>query len=432
MRQILLSIVGGTPAVLTETLWAIAQEERPWPEQIYVITTTYGAKLLRETVLNEGVIARLSKDVQRPCPVFSGDDIWIVPDAQGREIEDARTPTDHEALANYIMTAVRNLTCAPDTAVHASLAGGRKTMTYYQGDAMSLFGRVQDSLSHVLVSKDFENRRGFFYPTNDDEQQQAAVTLADIPFIRHRHNLPPVFAASEGKPENSAQFKPEPDKLLDFRRLVNLINLGSVPERIRLEIDVPRRIVRVRDAETDLKVQIQPGLLELAFYLMLARATQKNKCDITRPDPGKEDKKKGDRPLAHLLCNELLLLVGKTECDTLEKAVDALRTQQSELRDQISEAKQPGEAQALKQALLRPGILDSLEDNGILNSWFSQRLNTLKDFFAMQLPDVLVQAILPKIIWDKDGRRVTSGQTQPQRGGYGIALPETTQIKILP
>lgn len=44
-----------------------------------------------------------------------------------------------------------------DTAIHLSLAGGRKTMSYYAGQAMNLVARPQDRLSHVILSdKRFE------------------------------------------------------------------------------------------------------------------------------------------------------------------------------------------------------------------------------------------------------------------------------------
>jgi CRISPR-associated protein (TIGR02584 family) len=59
---------------------------------------------------------------------------------------------------------VRELTADPDCAIHASIAGGRKTMGFYLGYALSLFGRPQDRLSHVLVSSPFESNQNFFYP----------------------------------------------------------------------------------------------------------------------------------------------------------------------------------------------------------------------------------------------------------------------------
>ena len=93
-------------------------------------------------------------------------------------------------------------TADPDSAVHASIAGGRKTMGFYLGYALSLFGRPQDRLSHVLVSGPFESNPNFFYPapvervifaTGPDQRpldaSDAEVTLAEIPFVRLRDGL---------------------------------------------------------------------------------------------------------------------------------------------------------------------------------------------------------------------------------------------------
>lgn len=96
---------------------------------------------------------------------------------------------------------MRQFTAADDTELHASIAGGRKTMGYYLGYALSLFGRPQDRLSHVLVSEPFEATWEFFYPTPYShiievrdrglvDTAEARVSLAEIPFVSLRHGLP--------------------------------------------------------------------------------------------------------------------------------------------------------------------------------------------------------------------------------------------------
>ena len=72
----------------------------------------------------------------------------------------------------------------------------------YAGYALSLYGRPQDRLSHVLISADYEAHPQFYYPTpysqviygNDPtrkplDTQNAEVMLADIAFVRLRHGL---------------------------------------------------------------------------------------------------------------------------------------------------------------------------------------------------------------------------------------------------
>src|SRR5699024_8949002 len=90
-----------------------------------------------------------------------------------------------------------------DTSVHVSIAGGRKTMGFYAGYALSLYGRAQDSLSHVLVQAEFEKAVNFFYPTPEErlvsdrdakvvgDARDAQVWLAKIPFVRMRDAILP-------------------------------------------------------------------------------------------------------------------------------------------------------------------------------------------------------------------------------------------------
>ena len=74
-------------------------------------------------------------------------------------------PADNDATADAITERLRAFTADPETALHVSIAGGRKTMGYYLGYALSLFGRPQDRLSHVLVSPPFESHPQFYYPS---------------------------------------------------------------------------------------------------------------------------------------------------------------------------------------------------------------------------------------------------------------------------
>ena len=116
------------------------------------------------------------------------------------ELSDIRTPADNETAADLIVEQLRRLTVDPDTELHVSIAGGRKTMGFYLGYALTLFGRTQDRLSHVLVSEPFESCWDFFYPTpysrviqtkdqNLADVRDGQVTLAEIPFVSLRHGM---------------------------------------------------------------------------------------------------------------------------------------------------------------------------------------------------------------------------------------------------
>jgi CRISPR-associated protein (TIGR02584 family) len=201
-KSILLSVTGLTPQVVTETLYAIHQQGLKLPEQIHILTTAEGYQRARLTLINDGWLARFYQDYNQPKPDFSERHIHILQHANGDNLVDIRTQADNQAMADGITEWIRSLTADPTTALHVSIAGGRKTMGFYAGYALSLYGRAQDCLSHVLVSADYESHPQFYYPTpysqviygNDPtrkplDTQNAEVMLADIAFVRLRHGL---------------------------------------------------------------------------------------------------------------------------------------------------------------------------------------------------------------------------------------------------
>jgi len=127
--------------------------------------------------------------------------VQLLKNATDAVLEDILTVGDNEIVANAITETVRKLTSDPNTALHVSLAGGRRTLSYYLGYALSLFGRPQDRLYHVVVTREFESDDEFFYPNTSPtyitdrtgkklNTQDADVQLADIPFVRLREGLP--------------------------------------------------------------------------------------------------------------------------------------------------------------------------------------------------------------------------------------------------
>lgn len=407
MNHLLLSIVGNTPQVVTETLYAMHAQGKPWPGQIRIITTTVGKRGAMR-LLDERILERMCAELGAPCPAFSAADVLVVPDAQGRLVDDARTVEDHEALANFIVTEVRNLTddsiaTNRQRAIHASLAGGRKTMTFYLGYAMSLFGRAGDSLSHILVSQDFENLPGFFYPTRQGERLQtrdgkvldpalAKVELADIPFIRHRKELPALLLRS---PDQSG---------VNLRELVGWINLAERPEQLRLTLHSREQRIEISDEGGTLRKSITPNLLEFAFYRLMANATCLGETDNNRPSSSKPDKY-----WSKLFCDELLQIYQIAPGDTLDASLKKLLRWNDRNRQ------------------LRENTLEILQD-GITAKWFDQRLNTLRDAFQEWLPMSLAEHLLPRQIWDQNGRKIESGKKN-KSGGYGLAL-DKAQITI--
>lgn len=212
-KHTLLATIGTSPQIVTEMLYAIHHKKNhQWPDDIYLITTKKGEPKAVEGLLKKGHLQRLCEELNRPIPKFDATHVLVTSGADEAAVDDARTEEDHAALADFITKQVREHTANPDTTLHASLAGGRKTMTFYIGYAMSLFGRPQDTLSHVLISEGYENIPDFWFPTQAQAHRYVAnhkgetldasaaeVTLAPIPFVRLRDGLPTALLAGSAK-----------------------------------------------------------------------------------------------------------------------------------------------------------------------------------------------------------------------------------------
>lgn len=277
-RRVLLVASGLSPQVVTETVYALAIAATvPFvPTEIQLVTTEEGARLVRELLLSDEPVwfSRLRRDYALPEIRFDEASLRVIADPDGRPLTDIQTAADNDAAADFISGVVRELTADPDCALHVSLAGGRKTMGFYLGYALSLFGRPQDRLSHVLVSPPFEADRRFFYPTPQScviaerdgrsiDARDARVTLAEIPFVRLRQGLPESLLAGRAR----------------FTEVVAAAQTAQAP--VALTLDLPGRQVFAAGRV----VHLPPA--ELAFYAWLARRRMQGEAPI--PCPGEHD-----------------------------------------------------------------------------------------------------------------------------------------------
>jgi CRISPR-associated protein (TIGR02584 family) len=213
-RRVLLCVVGLTPQVITETLYALAVLRAPpfIPNDIRVVTTSEGSQRALLTLLDpdSGALPQLSKDyaLEGLATALTPERIHTINDGTGAALGDISSDKDSRFAADTLTRMVQRLTADPAAALHVSIAGGRKPMGFFAGYALSLFGRCQDRLSHVLVSPEFEAHPQFFYPppkprvllTRDNRPVRtdaARIILADIPFVRLRHGLPRSLLAGE-------------------------------------------------------------------------------------------------------------------------------------------------------------------------------------------------------------------------------------------
>ena len=259
-RRILLAVTGLTPQVVTEAVYALAcRAQSPWlPHEVHLITTGAGAQIARHNLIGpDSWFHRLCSDYALPAIDFPESHIHVVRDADGQVLDDIRTEAHNTQAADFITETVRSLTRDDNSTLHVSIAGGRKTMGYYLGYALSLFGRPQDRLSHVLVSEPYETNRDFYYPTpyahpivgrQDGHEitvdaRDARVALAEIPFVRLREGLPARLRQGRAA----------------FSEVVSTANRSR--EAPRLVLDVARRSVLADDQPIDLS--------ETGFLIML-------------------------------------------------------------------------------------------------------------------------------------------------------------------
>ncbi|MBI3951219.1 MAG: TIGR02584 family CRISPR-associated protein [Acidobacteria bacterium] len=271
-HHILVAVAGQTPQIITETLYALMILRRP-PlsiSEIYIITTSIGASKARQMLLDpqQGQFFAFCREYGINPKSIAFDEHHIITIKQvekdsspggahqlGKDLDDIRTLHDNGALAQQVLGFIKQLTADPTNALHCSIAGGRKTMSAYLALALTLYGRTQDTLSHVLVSEQFESSPDFYFPPREPRlipamrggrpvivnTRDAHIELADIPFVRVREVPGKWFATMDRTVEELIQTI---QRALDERRppqpqlVVNLtqgvISYNSVPIKLQL------------------------------------------------------------------------------------------------------------------------------------------------------------------------------------------------------
>ncbi len=155
MKNILLAVVGLSPQVLTETLFALHQQ-RLNVNEIHVITTRQGKEQINAHLLapKGGKYFQYLNDYKlEPSSIkFNHDSIHVIKDENDSEIDDISTEEHNELLLKKCLELAFKFTRSENNAVFFSVAGGRKTMASCLTLAAQLYGRPQDRIYHVLVT----------------------------------------------------------------------------------------------------------------------------------------------------------------------------------------------------------------------------------------------------------------------------------------
>lgn len=264
-QNILLSILGTSPQILTETIYALTQHEPKFiPDKVIVLTTGVGADQCSRGLfqMNGGWFNKLCKTYELNNIDFSIDDILVTKGEDGLPIADIRTPEENQIVANHISKIIQEITSKSNTVLHVSIAGGRKTMGFYAGYALSMFGRAEDKLSHVLVQEKYEGEPEFYFPTpyseifvskrNPNEyydKKDAEVRLASLPFVRMRNAIDSRYFSS----------------ITNFDRMIDLLQTNIPIEQGSVEINLASKTLTIMGIKIDLT------FMNFLFYYWLSK-----------------------------------------------------------------------------------------------------------------------------------------------------------------
>ena len=268
--------MGTSPAVMTETVWALAHQSDPVvPDEIVVITTKSGKDALRTAIMSgaPSVWNRLKNALAKEKIaiygklVFGDTSIRVIPDADGNEVSDLRTGADNLRAADFMLGELRKYTADSATTVLCSIAGGRKTMSALLFSCMSLLGREEDKVYHVLIPPEYECGMNppFFFPEKAVKHEllsrgqttgkrvsssKIGIELFEVPFVRMRGWY-------------QDKFKSEPPS---YKSLISKVQSVAPPAVVypEIEIDACNGWVKVNGVDVKMSRPCFAALLLLA------------------------------------------------------------------------------------------------------------------------------------------------------------------------
>ncbi len=274
---VLIAGIGTSPAVLTETVWALAhQKPSVIPDKIVVITTTSGKNVLIRALLSgRGCVWDKLKTALRNDKIniegrltFTEDSIKVMLDSKDNRLSDLRNGEENLDAADFMLGEIRRYTEDPLTTVLCSIAGGRKTMSALLFSCMSLLGREQDKVYHVLIPPEYDcgMEPPFYFPQKGVvhelldrgkmptgkkiQSRKIGIELFDVPYVRIRGWF-------------QEKFKTLPPS---YRKLVAKVQNVAPPAVVRPEVEIDAWNCAVRIGG----VEHRPSSYEFAVLIMLA------------------------------------------------------------------------------------------------------------------------------------------------------------------
>lgn len=423
MTNILITVLGSSPAILTETLYALIEKKR-FPTQVHILTTDHGVETFDKLKIQQ-CIERLCDDYNMPKTLLKNMNFHVAKHPDGTLLNDIRDEQDQVIMADEITSVVRTLTADKNTVIDASIAGGRKSMSFYMGYIFSMFAREQDILSHVLVDPVYENTN-FFYPTVDSQHvtllfgdnkgevkivdgqpldamdAKSSVLLAEIPFIRLNQSLQDAddtFVAGGA---------------LTYSDCIKAYNLSLTPELIRLTVNPKALEVTINEW----RIMLPPE--HMALYSIMLEDTISGEFSLFRSDYknlGFDIEARWMRSLAKL-CD---FNVQGVPIDDFEAIVEQV------------------EVTFGSNNRVSPNTVTAVADNGLTYSMFDRLVRDIKEKIATKTVGNVCALCQPCVVsvapsdYKADlvaARKTTKSKSNKRAAAYGVRL-NPNQITLL-
>lgn len=235
-KEILVSLVGKSPQVVTEALYCLLISKKININEIVVITTEDCA---------EEVFSSLKREIHQFCLRYRLKHIKFEEENIIKAKEEIVEQAKNSSMTKAIFDSIRQLKLTGNT-LHCFISGGRKTMSVDLAIALSIFGTESDKMYHVIASPEFVEKKKFF-PENAEEAKM--LYLIEKPFVKLKY-------------KNTSE--------IEQRSIGKLVE--KVQEQIDSSIALPNLTIRISERRIsigEVDCYFQP--LVFAVYLFFAK-----------------------------------------------------------------------------------------------------------------------------------------------------------------
>ncbi len=230
-QLILLVSVGLSPQVVTETLHALLMDNVEVPDRLEIITSRKGARLCRDLLLDEarGAIVRWGREWEvKGTDQLAASALLHVVESDSGDLADERAAYAFAQKAHEVLS---KLVTEAGNRIHLSIAGGRKVASALLAMLMSMHGRPQDTMSHVLLEPAEAASSAIFFPTRNSQMLaigERAIDASKIKINRIDIPFPRLQVDADAMQHNFQEFFAEITRALGAPRLLIDLSAGRL------------------------------------------------------------------------------------------------------------------------------------------------------------------------------------------------------------